>query len=392
MAGGRSLGTHLESHAGRSLFTDAMTEAPDAGAQTVPEHLLSLAEFEDLARDALAGPVFEYYAGGSGDEWTLAENRRAFSRWALRPRVGVDVSRIDATATVLGTPVPFPVLLAPVAFQRMAHPEGEVASGRAAAAVGTIAILSTSATATIEEVAATGVHLWFQLYVQRDRAVTVDLVQRAHAAGCKALVLTLDAPVLGRRERDERNRFALPAGLGLANLQGRPLPEGEGSGLAAYSAAEVDPSLTWETVSWVRSISRLPLVVKGLLRPDDAIKAVEAGASGIVISNHGGRQLDGAIAALEALPDIVDAAGDRAEVLVDGGVRRGVDVVKAVALGARAVLIGRPYVWGLAVGGERGVGRVLAMLGGEISLAMALAGAPRLSDLDRSFVVWAPHP
>lgn len=351
------------------------------------ETLANLEDFERAARGRLSGTVFDFYQGGAGDEWTLGANRGAFARWALRPRVLVDVSSVDASTTVLGHPVSFPVLLAPVAFQRMAHPDGEVAAARAAARAGTAIVVSTSATASIEEVAGAGGTRWFQLYAQRDRGETAALIDRASASGYRALVLTVDAPLLGRRERDERNGFSLPPGLGLANFGGQALPGRTGSGLAAYSAARMDPGLTWTDVEWVRDHCDLPLLLKGILRADDALRAVESGVAGVIVSNHGGRQLDGAIPGLLALPEIVEAVGGRAEVLVDGGVRRGVDVLRALALGARAVLVGRPYVWGLAVGGEAGALRVLEMLRDELTMAMALSGTPTVEDVDRSLVV-----
>ena len=349
--------------------------------------LQNLHDFERAARERLPAPSFDFFQGGATDEWTLGANRSAYERWAVRPRVLVDVSTVRFETTVLGHDIAMPVMLAPVALQRLAHRDGEIATARAARASHTIAVLSTSSTASIEEVATTGAALWFQLYVQRNRGVTEELIQRAEAAGYGALVLTVDAPVLGRRERDERNRFSLPSGVGLANFGGRPLPAAEGSALAAYSSAQTDPSLTWDDLEWLRSRSSLPLVLKGILRADDAIRAVDAGAGAIVVSNHGGRQLDGSIPSVQALPDIMDAVGGRVEVYLDGGIRRGVDVLRGLALGARAVLLGRPIVWGLAVAGEAGVGRVLGMIRDELALAMALAGTPSLRDIDRSLLV-----
>jgi 4-hydroxymandelate oxidase len=253
-------------------------------------------------------------------------------------------------------------------------------------------ILSTLSNTPVEEVvsAASG-PVWFQLYVYRDRKATEGLARRAEAAGCRALVLTVDAPLLGRRERDVRNRFHLPPGLSVANL----LPEGYGglppaaadSGLAAYVSSLIDPSLSWRDIAWLRSLTDLPLVIKGIVRPDDALRAAEAGAAAVVVSNHGGRQLDTAPATIEVLPEIADAlAGSPVEVLVDGGVRRGTDVVKALALGARAVLVGRPILWGLATGGEDGAAWVLGLLRGELDLTMALAGTPTVADITRDLV------
>jgi 4-hydroxymandelate oxidase len=253
-------------------------------------------------------------------------------------------------------------------------------------------VVSTISTASLEDVAETGVRRWFQLYVMRDRELTARLVDRAHAAGYGAVVLTVDTPLLGRRLRDERNRFALPPGIDMANLVGAALPqeEAQGSALFSFFLSEHDAGLTWDDVSWLRSLSPLPVILKGVVTAEDAKIAVEAGVDAIVVSNHGGRQLDGAPATLDALPEVVEATEDRVEVLLDGGVRRGTDVVKALALGARAVLVGRPYLWGLAVSGESGVRRVLELLRDELSLAMALAGRPRIADIDRSAVAPAP--
>jgi 4-hydroxymandelate oxidase len=350
---------------------------------------LRIDDFEAAASERLPQMVYDYYAGGAGDELTLAENRRGFDRWLIRPRVLMGVGTPDPSTTLLGQPVPFPILLAPTAMQAMAHPGGEVATARAAASLGQVMVVSTISTMTLEDVAATGVNGWFQLYIHRDRALTEELVLRAHRAGYGAIVLTVDAPYLGRRFRDERNRFAMPQGLELANLA-TALPKGAGSGLFAYFASELDPSLTWEDVAWVRSLSPLPLVIKGLLTTEDAELAVQAGAEGIVVSNHGGRQLDGAPASIDALPEVAETVAGRTEVYMDGGIRRGGDVLKALALGARAVMIGRPYLWGLSVAGEAGVRRVLELLRDELTLAMALAGRPTLKAIDRSALARAP--
>jgi 4-hydroxymandelate oxidase len=369
----------------------------DAGERIDPDlpgtdlhSYLTVDEFEEAARDRLPQMVFDYFAGGAGDEWTLAENRRAFERWVLRPRVLVDVSNIDLRTTVLGQQVAFPILLAPTALQRMAHRFGELATARAAASLGALMILSTASTATLEEVAGSGARLWFQLYVLKDRDLTAELVKRAHAAGCGALVLTVDAPTLGRRFRDDRNRFSLPPGIGLANLEGMDLPESEGSRLFAFFVERHDASLTWDDVAWLGSLAPMPIVVKGIVRGDDAVLAVEAGAAAIVVSNHGGRQLDGAPATIDVLPEVIEAVEGRAEVLVDGGIRRGSDALKALAMGARAVLVGRPYLWGLAVDGEAGVRRVLELLRDELAHTMALCGCPSPADIDRSLVAAAP--
>ena len=348
------------------------SDVPSAEATT-----LAVEDFEAAARQRLPRMVFDYYAGGAGEETTLRENRRAYDRWVIRPRVLVDVSTVDLRTTVLGQDVPFPILLAPTAFQRLAHRLGEVATAQGAASVGALMVVSTISTASLEEIAGTGVRRWFQLYVLTDRDLTAELVKRAHAAGYGAIVLTVDTPVLGRRLRDERNRFSLPPGIGLANLAGAGLPTAEGSALFSFFVDRIDPSLDWEDVAWLRSLTPLPLVLKGIVTEEDARLAVEAGVDAIVVSNHGGRQLDGAPATLDVLPEVVAAADGRAEVLLDGGIRRGSDVFKALALGARAVLVGRPYLWGLAAGGPEGVRRVLEILRDDLALTMALAGPHR---------------
>ncbi|HEY2065579.1 MAG TPA: alpha-hydroxy acid oxidase [Gemmatimonadaceae bacterium] len=361
---------------------------------------LTIADLHELAAARLPRAAYDYYASGAEDEHTLAENEAGWARVRLRPRCLVDVSTRDLSTTVLGKHVSMPVLVAPTAFQRMAHPDGELATARAASAAATVMVLSTLATTTLEDVAAAydakrrdAGGRWFQLYVYRDRGVTRALVERAEAAGYDALVLTVDTPYLGRRLRDVRNGFALPQGLSVANLVGHgkgALGEAAGeSGLAAYVTAMLDPSLTWRDVEWLRSITRLPVVIKGVLRDDDARLAASHGASAVVVSNHGGRQLDGAISTAAALPEVVDAVGDALEVYVDGGVRRGSDVLRALALGARAVLVGRPVLWGLACDGEPGVATALEMLRAELDLSMALAGCVSASGVARDGLV---HP
>lgn len=358
---------------------------------------INLFEYEQLAQQHLTPMARDYYASGAWDEVTLHDNRAAFERWQLRPRMLVDVSQRDLSVQVLGERLPFPILIAPMAFQCLAHPEGELAVARAAADMATVMVLSTMSTQSLEAVAEVrqslpqSVPQWFQLYVHRDRALTRALVERAEAAGFSALCLTVDVPVLGQRERDRRNQFVLPPDLQLANfatLTGLNIPQVEGeSGLFAYCSQQFDPGLTWHDLDWLQSLTPLPIVVKGILRGDDALRAVEHGAQGIVVSNHGGRQLDSAIATLTALPEVVAAVGDRAEVFVDGGIRRGTDILKALALGARAVLLGRPILWGLAVNGEAGVRHVLELLRDELDLALALSGCATLQDIDRSLVV-----
>ncbi len=344
---------------------------------------LNLLELEGVARARLEPNAADYFSGGAGDEITLHENRRLLEALRIHYRVLVDVSAVDPSVTLLGRRLPLPILITPMAFHRLAHPDGELATARAAATLGIPFVLSTFSTVSMEEVRRAGAApLWFQLYVHKDRELTRDLVQRAEAAGYEALMLTVDVPVLGRRERDLRNAFQLPPELRLANL-GRDglaaLPAvQDDSALAAYFAGLHDAALTWRDLEWLRSISRLPLLLKGIVRADDAKRAVDHGASGIVVSNHGGRQLDTAVASIGALPRVAEAVGDRTTLLVDGGIRRGTDVLKALALGAHAVLLGRPVLWGLALGGEAGVRRVLEMLRDEFLQAMQLSGAPTI--------------
>ncbi|BAZ32361.1 FMN-dependent alpha-hydroxy acid dehydrogenase [Cylindrospermum sp. NIES-4074] len=356
---------------------------------------INLFEYEQLAKEHLSKMSLDYYSSGSGDEITLQDNRAAFARVKLRPRMLVDVSDRNLTTEVLGQSLQLPLLIAPMAFQCLAHPDGEIATAQAAASAGVGMVLSTLSTKSIEEVAAVREKLpnalqWFQLYIHKDRGLTRALVERAYAAGYKALCLTVDAPVLGRRERDQRNEFTLPPGLHLANittLTGLDIPHEKGeSGLFTYVAQQLNSAVTWRDLEWLQSLSPLPLVLKGILRGDDAVRAVEYGAKAIVVSNHGGRQLDGAIASLDALPEIIAAVDARAEVLLDGGIRRGTDILKALALGAKAVLIGRPALWGLAVAGQAGVSHLISLLHNELNVAMALSGCAQLQDIDSSLV------
>ena len=353
---------------------------------------INLDDYEQLARERLPKMVFDYYFGGAGDELTIRENRLGWKRLRLRPRVLVDVATRDLSTTVLGQSLSFPLLTAPCAFNALAHPEGECAVARAAAAAGIIQVVSTAGTYSLEEVAAAapaGVR-WFQLYCYRDRGVTSSLVERATAAGYRALCLTVDAPLVGRRDRDTRNCFGLPPGMTWKNLERAGLDRmdarEEGSALVQYISEIWDPSLTWEAIEWLRNLSPLPLVIKGILTADDAKRAADCGAAAIVVSNHGGRQLDGTLPTSEALAEVADAVGDQAEILVDGGIRRGSDILKALALGARAVLIGRPYLWALAVAGQAGVEHMFELLRDELDLDMALSGRPTIASIDRTLV------
>jgi len=361
---------------------------PTLNAAALP---LNLAEWESRACAGMERGAYDYFAGGACDERTLDANRAAYDRMLLKPRVLVDVSHLDPATTVLGTPLSFPVMLAPTAFQKLAHPDGERATARAAAAAGTIMVVSTVASTTLEDVAAASSGpKWFQLYVYKDRGLARALVERAESAGYRALVLTVDTPYLGRRERDVRNAFRLPDGIRQANFEAdHPLlagetPDADPASFSSYANTSLDPSLTWDTINWLRSSTRMPVLVKGLLAPEDALLAVRNGVQGIIVSNHGGRQLDGALPSVMALPEVIEVVAGAVPVLVDGGVRRGTDVLKALALGAHAVLIGRPFLWGLAVAGEGGVRAVLGQLREELELAMALCGRPTIAEIDRS--------
>jgi 4-hydroxymandelate oxidase len=356
------------------------------------ELVANLTELEALARSRMEQPAFDYYAGGAGSEWTLAQNRVAFDRWVLRPRYLVDVSHVDLATTVLGQPMPMPVLLAPTAFHRLAHPEGELATARAAQSTGITMCVSTSSTTPLEEVASTRVPRWFQLYVHRNRSLAEQLVARAYVSGYEAVVLTIDVPHLGARERDIKNRMEQWFPEEIQQASTRALSTGQTAGRELFDPKSpfFDAGLTWDDIGWLRGLSPLPIVLKGVMTAEDAMLAVESGVDGLVVSNHGGRQLDGASAALDVLPEVVEAVAGRTEVLVDGGVRRGTDVVKALALGARAVLIGRPFLWGLAVDGEAGVRWVLETLRDELRLAMALTGVSRVDQITSSMVGPAP--
>lgn len=362
------------------------------------DRCVSAGDFQEAARGRLSQAAYDYYVSGALTEWTLRENERAFHRWRFHRRVLVDVSAVDASTTVLGSRLPSPVLVAPTAFQCLADPEGEVATARAVKAAGSLMVVSTLGTRSLEEIAATGVGRWFQLYVQKDRGLTRSFVERAIASGYRAIVLTVDAPTIGIRYTELRNRFELPPGMRLANF-GESLVSGHGaagddraSGLRAFSE-QFDQSLDWSDLAWLCSTCEtagVPVLAKGILTGTDARRATDAGVAGVIVSNHGGRQLDGDPATLDALPEVVAEVGGEVEVLLDGGVRTGPDVIKAVALGARAVLIGRPVLWGLAAGGQPGVERVLTLLNDEVVDALRQLGVPRLADVEPGLLRPAP--
>ncbi|CAM6129438.1 unnamed protein product [Calypogeia fissa] len=350
----------------------------------------NVSEYEEVAKSKLPKMVYDYYASGAEDQWTLKENRHAFERIRFRPRILIDVSTVDTSTTVLGFKISMPIMVAPTAMQRMAHPEGELATARAVAAQDTIMTLSSWATSSVEEVASTGPGIrFFQLYVYKDRNVVQQLVRRAEAAGFKAIALTVDTPILGRREADIKNKFSLPPHLTLKNFEGLDLgkmDKSEESGLASYVAGQIDRTLSWKDVAWLKTITKMPILVKGVITAEDTKLALHCGCSGIIVSNHGARQLDYVPATISALEEVVKAADGKLPVFLDGGVRRGTDVLKALALGAAGVFVGRPVLWGLASEGETGVKKVLQMLKDEFELAMALAGCVKVSDINRNHV------
>jgi 4-hydroxymandelate oxidase len=330
-------------------------------------------DYEPVARERLPTDVYDYYAGGAGDEWTLAENRRSFDRWILRPRFLRATGPPDASTELFGTRISAPILVAPWAYQRLAHPEGEVATARGAAREGTIMVVSTTAVDDLEVVAkATDGPKWWQLYIFTDRGKTTETLDRVAAAGYRAVCWTVDFPTNGLRHRDTRNGFVMPMGLEVDEL-------------------EYDPMISWDDLAYIREhVPGVPVLVKGILTAEDAEMSVQAGVDGIIVSNHGGRQLDSSLAGLDALPEVLEAVGGRVPVLVDGGVRRGTSVMKAIALGAAAVLVGRPAVWGLTVGGEGGVADVLRILREEFENAMALVGCRTAAEIGPEAVAPAP--
>jgi isopentenyl diphosphate isomerase/L-lactate dehydrogenase-like FMN-dependent dehydrogenase len=370
-------------------------------AGTFPELPCEPAGLEDLARERLDPEPFGYVAGSAGTESTARANRAAFDRWRIVPRFLRDVSTRDLSSTILGTAFPAPVALAPVGVQGIVHPEAELAVARAAGELGLPMVLSTVSSYTLEDVAATGAGpKWFQLYWPRDREVAASLVARAKAAGYSALVVTLDTFILAWRPRDlSRGYLPFLHRLGLANYESDPAflagleksPDEDPSGsVLRWMGMFGDPGKTWADLEWLREQWDGPLVLKGVLHPDDARTAADAGVDGIVVSNHGGRQIDGEIASLDALPEVVAAVGDRVTVLLDSGVRTGSDVIKALALGAKAVLLGRPYVYGLGIAGQAGVTHVLRSLLAELDLSLALAGARDLGAITPEVLRPAP--
>jgi 4-hydroxymandelate oxidase len=339
---------------------------------------ITVAEYESLARARTDPGAWDYQAGGAGDEVSLTDNRAAWDRIRLRPRVMIDVSGRDMATTAFGAALAHPIVVAPTAAHQLSHPDAECGTARGSAAAGALYTLSTISSVSLEEVAAVapGAPRWFQLYAPAGRGACQALVERAAATGYGAVAVTVDLPLPGNRERDRRNRFEIDLGVHLPPDQ----PVDPETGII------VVPTMDWEELAWLRRVCPIPLVAKGILRADDALRAIESGCDGIWVSNHGGRQLDTAIAAIDALPEIVDAVGDRALLVVDGGVRRGVDALKALAMGADLVAVGRPILWGLAVDGADGVQRVLEILRDELSLSMALAGCRSIDEVTADLI------
>ena len=342
--------------------------------------VLSLPEFEALARQSMAPMAYEFVASGAAEEHTIGWNREAFDRIRLRPRVLRDVATVDTRVTLLGRELAFPILLAPVAYHRALHPDGELETARGAAAAGITWMVSMGTTTSIGDIARVATSpLWFQVYFQADQEFTRDVVRQAEEAGCEVLCVTVDTPIIGPRNRQAKARFRLAPDVTTPHLYdiGRRRQE------------IMDPRrvvATWKDVEWLRACTKLPLVIKGILDADDAELALQSGAEGIVVSNHGGRNLDTAPAAIDALIEVADRVQGRVPLMMDGGIQRGTDVLKAIALGARAVLIGRPYCYGLGVAGRAGVCRVVEILRGELEAAMMLTGAPDISSIDRSLL------
>jgi 4-hydroxymandelate oxidase len=363
---------------------------PEQAAPVAPR--LCAEDYRSAARDRIPPDVWDFIEGGAGDELTVNSNRLAFAQVRLRPRVLVDVSACTTDTALFGAALAGPVAIAPTAYHRLVHPDGEIGTARGAGAAGALYVVSMFASQRLEDIAAAATGpLWAQLYWLRRRDVLADLVRRAAVAGCRALVLTVDAPRIGRRLRDLRNGFAVDAAAGAANLDADLMApthhrKAFSSAVARHAELTFDPSITWADLGWLREISDLPLLLKGVLTAEDAARAVDCGVDGLVVSNHGGRQLDRAVASLVALPEVVGAVAGRCPVLFDGGVRDGVDVFTALALGASAVLVGRPVLWALAVGGAAGVAELLDLLHAQLAHTMALTGRPTLADIDRAAV------
>jgi len=359
---------------------------PKSISKVKVESIFSLAEFEEAAAGAMAPMALAYASGGAADELTLRANCEEWKHIRLNPTALVDVSEIDLKTEIFGQNFDLPILLAPTAFHRLFHPEAELATVAGANQARATMVLSSYSTEPMEAITAAAQHpVWFQLYTQTDRGLTQEMVERAQAAGCKALCITVDTPVLGARHRESRSQFTLPAGFTLPNLNLGAISHRPMRG-AIYSEL-LNATLTWKDIDCLRSLAKVPVLLKGVMNPDDALRAAEAGVAGVIVSNHGARNLDTLPSTAEALPRIAEKVQGKIPLLVDGGIRRGTDVLKALAMGAQAVLIGRPYVYGLAVAGAAGVARVMDILRTELQMAMALTGRRSIKEIDRS-VLW----
>ncbi|TDU71167.1 4-hydroxymandelate oxidase [Prosthecobacter fusiformis] len=356
----------------------------------IPPEIVALTDYEPLAREHLGEQAWAYFTSGAADEVTLRDNREAYDRLKLLPRVLRDMKGGNTQVTLLGETLEYPIMLAPIAYQRMAHKDGELATVLGASAMKAGVVVSTRASVRIEDIAAAAqTRLWFQLYMQPDREFTRDLVRRAEEAGYQALVLTVDAPLNGIRNGLQRVQFRLPPGVEAVNLRGMAQPDTRPrlAGEKVAFGALLDDAPTWKDIEWLLSQTRLPVILKGILSPEDAELAIQLGFAGLIVSNHGGRILDTVPASIDVLPQITAVVAGRVPVLVDGGIRRGTDVLKAIALGASAVLVGRPYIFGLSVAGAVGVAHVLNILKAEFEVAMGLTGCATVAEIQRE-VIW----
>lgn len=376
------------------IATPTMDTCPLPPLDRIPSDIASVTDYEAYARERLSPHAWAYFRGGSADEHTLCDNIKAYSRLHLRSRVLADLSGAHTRLTLLSQTLPHPYLLAPVAHQKLAHADGELATVLGAGAVGATMVVSTQASISLETLAqARHAPLWFQLYIQPDRDFTVQLMRRAEACGYGALVITVDAPVNGVRNREQRSGFSLPASISAVNLAGMQQPAAappEAGAGPLFGSGLLQSAPSWKDLEWLISLSRLPVLVKGLMTPEDALMARDAGAAGIIVSNHGGRTLDTLPATIDALPAIAKVLNGQLPILLDGGIRRGTDAFKALALGASAILIGRPYLYGLAAAGAPGVAHILQILRSELEACMALTGCPSLADITPETLLPAP--
>lgn len=370
-----------------------MSPSPLPPLTRIPAQIAAVSDYEPFARDRMSKEAWAYMAGGAADELTVRWNQEAYRSIRLTGSPLNDLSNGNTRVSLFGRSFEHPILLAPIAHQKLAHPDGELATALGASAMQAGFVVSTKANVTLEEIARVArTPLWFQLYLQLDRGVTLELVQRAQRAGYQALVVTVDAPVSGARNTEQRAGFRLPAAVDAVNLRGAQMPRAQVvAGVSTLFGPFLDQAPTWKDIEWLRSTTQLPLILKGITAPRDALRAQAAGADGIIVSNHGGRTLDTLPPTIEILPRIADALQGRATVLVDGGIRRGTDVLKALALGAQAVLIGRPYIHGLATAGAPGVAHVLHILRTELEVAMALTGCRDIPSITPD-VLWAQRP